>query len=488
MPVPPIRAALILLVLATLALPRAGAALAIDGGVVPHQVMQAGEDGAAALPLRGRADAAGRVEARVLRGDAEAVGWTVLAETDGGAWAGQIPAVPVGGPYTLAARQLDAVGTVLAEAALGPLFVGDLWILAGQSNMQGVGNMLDVEPPNPLVGVLRMNRQWAVAEEPLHVLQESPDPVHFKPADEAERAAAIERAYARTKGAGLGLPFATELVRRTGRPIGLIATAHGGTSMDQWSPERRGEGGASLYGSMLLSLEAAGGKVRGVLWYQGESDATAEASPAYAEKFAALIAAFRADCGDPELPFYLVQLGRFTFTDADAASWNRVQQAQLDMETRFPRTAAVPAVDLALDDLIHIGTPGLKGLGHRMAKIAERDLFGGSTQNGPRLASMARADTPYGATLRVTFTGANGALRAPGRLSGFSLSSGPDGPDAMQVYHQEIADDAPDTVVLWVQTWPENAHLWHGRGTDPYCNIVDEAGMAMPAFGPVPVP
>lgn len=476
------------LLVAVLALPARAAGFAIDGGPAPHQVVQAGPDGDAPLVLRGAAHEAGRVEARVLRGDGEIVGWTVLAETGGGAWEGRIPAVPAGGPYTVAARLLHADGTVAAGDAVSPVFVGDLWILAGQSNMQGVGNKLDVEPPNPLVSVLRMNRQWAVAEEPLHILQESPDPVHFKPQDEADRAAAIGRAHAWEKGAGLGLPFAAELVRRTGRPVGLIATAHGGTSMDQWNPALRDQGGGSLYGSMLLSLAAAGGKARGVLWYQGESDATAEASPLYADKFAALIAAFREDCADPALPFYLVQLGRFTHAEADAASWDRVQQAQLDVEARIPGTAVVPAVDLALDDLIHIGTPGLKILGQRLAKIADRELFGGGTLNGPRLAAMERVDTPHGTTLRLAFSGVNGSLRAPGRLAGFSLSAGPDGPDSMQVYHQEIAPDAPHTVVLWIQKWPEDPHLWHGRGTDPHCNLADDAAMALPAFGPVPVP
>ncbi|MCL4218335.1 MAG: hypothetical protein KJ052_15210, partial [Candidatus Hydrogenedentes bacterium] len=39
-----------------------------------------------------------------------------------------------------------------------------------------------------------------------------------------------------TKGAGLGLPFAKAVAEATGRPIGLVPCAHGGTSMTQWSP------------------------------------------------------------------------------------------------------------------------------------------------------------------------------------------------------------------------------------------------------------
>ena len=43
--------------------------------------------------------------------------------------------------------------------------------------------------------------------------------------------------------------------------------------MEQWNPAKKEQGGNSLYGSMLRQVKLAGGKVRGVLWYQGESDA-----------------------------------------------------------------------------------------------------------------------------------------------------------------------------------------------------------------------
>ena len=118
---------------------------------------------------------------------------------------------------------------------VGPVFVGDLWVLAGQSNMEGVGDLIDVTPPHPMVMNLGMNGKWARAEEPLHWLVDSPDPVHSgNPNDRAGRSAQQHRT--RAKGAGLGLPFAVALVEQTRVPIGLVACAHGGTSMEQWNP------------------------------------------------------------------------------------------------------------------------------------------------------------------------------------------------------------------------------------------------------------
>ena len=187
---------------------------------------------------------------------------------------GKLVGVPTGGPYTI--NVTVKKDNITSQVSVGPVFVGDLWVLAGQSNMEGVGDLIDVTPPHPQVMCLGMDGKWARAEEPLHWLVDSPDPVHSgDPKDRAARSA--QQHKTRTKGAGLGLPFAVALVEQTRVPIGLVACAHGGTSMEQWNPAKKGEGGNSLYGSMLRQIELAGGKVKGVLWYQGESDSSPEA-------------------------------------------------------------------------------------------------------------------------------------------------------------------------------------------------------------------
>ena len=52
-------------------------------------------------------------------------------------------------------------------------------------------------------------------------------------------------------------------------PQGVICCAHGGTSMDQWSPEGRDLGGdESLYGAMYRRFVHNGSRVKGMFWYQ----------------------------------------------------------------------------------------------------------------------------------------------------------------------------------------------------------------------------
>ena len=204
----------------------------------------------------------------------------------------------VGGPY-----EIDGIHDVL---------VGDLWVLAGQSNMEGVGDLVDVETPLPFVHSYQSRERWAVAEEPLHWLGESPQLVHHKLGGREQVPDEPDpRDIGRIKGAGLGLTFAKTRYAQTGIPVGLIPSAHGGTSMQQWDPARKGEGGGSLYGATLSRFQSTGGKVAGILWYQGESDANPNDLPLYKDRMTKLVQSFRADFGQPNLPFYIVQIGCF---------------------------------------------------------------------------------------------------------------------------------------------------------------------------------
>lgn len=463
-------------------------ALTVQSGVIAHQVIQCDKDGKAALNLAGAAGAAGMVQARAVGVQKEVVGWADLGTAANGAWAGTLAGVPAGGPYVIEVRVRDDAGKALESASVEDVLVGDVWVLAGQSNMQGVGNRVNVEDPHPLVHTFSMSYEWRLAQEPLHTLAESPDVVHANFKTPEERENGIKGWRDGGKGAGLGLAFAKEMVKRTGRPVGLVASAHGGTSMAQWNPELRDQGGASLYGSMCKQVEAAGGKVRGVVWYQGESDANPDAEPIYREKMKALVAAMRKDSGVPDLPFYYVQIGRFVVNNDKPGPWNAIQVDELALEKDLAPGGMVAAVDLSLDDGIHAGTPSLKVLGYRLANLAERDLFGGKVSAGPRFDKLEAAGTIYGQQLKVHFTGANARLQAAGRVNGFSISAGPDGADAPCIFNQEISAEDPNTIILWVSQLPDNPMLWYGRGFNPYCNVSDAANMALPVFGPVAVP
>jgi Carbohydrate esterase, sialic acid-specific acetylesterase len=486
---------------------------------VPHQVFQRDANNLAQIPI-------------ILPDSFE--GAKILSATVSGQ--SEVPIVDgklVGlspGSYTIQGQLKK--NNIVSAFVVGPVLVGDLWVLAGQSNMEGYADLIDVTPPNPLVSALGMDGQWVRAEEPLHWLVDSPDPVHSQdPATRAERSAKAHKS--RPKGAGLGLPFAIEMVSATNVPIGLVPCAHGGTSMEQWSPAKKDEAGKSLYGSMLRQVRLAGGKVKGVLWYQGESDANPKASEVYAKTFSDFIAAVRGDLAQPELPFYYVQIGRYV-ADKDPKPWNTVQEIQRKLPDEVANTAVISVIDLELDDAIHVGTVGLKRAGQRLARIALREQFGqvgGSTPTLDRVTKGAKN------TLVVKFKGVNrvtlnpafggmsgmggmggmgggmrggmggmgmmsispmpeqgaggsaqpeqgGGLQPERHIAGFSIRAA-DGKEIPLIF-EAMVGPSRDTVILKLAgPPPAGAALWYGWGLDPYCNLTDTLDMAVPTFGPI---
>lgn len=464
---------------------------AVVGGASDDQVFQRNQAGKAALTITGSARALnGRtVEFRVLdkTGPLTGMDWATAGRIVKDAWEIKFE-LPTGGPYRFEARVLKSDVT----ATVTGLLVGDLWLLAGQSNMEGVGDLIDVEPPNGLVHSFDMADRWVVAEEPLHTLASAADRVHWrrnqnKEPERLQGEALTKYVAGRRKGAGLGLPFASEMVRRSGVPIGLLPCAHGGTSMDQWSPDLRDQGGDSLYGATIRRAKLVGGRVAGILWYQGESDAGPKSAPLFREKFEKLVAAFRSDLGQPDVPFYYVQIGRF-MNNANVNEWNYVQEMQRQAEATIPASGMVTAVDLSLDDIIHVGVKDLKLLGRRLANLACHDRFPGAAQcgwlqRGPRPVSIRYSDN----TIRITFDQVNGKLVSGGRVAGFSVHDG-SGAAVPFFYRAEIDPNNSRAIVL--RTFgklPEGATLRYGAGKDPYCNVRDEAGMALPVFGPLAI-
>lgn len=476
--------------LALLMLPVCGLAQTVAvTSAVDHQVLQRDARDQAVLALKGTAEgAAGKsVEARVVARKG-GTGWKSLGRVDGGAWSGELT-LSTGGPYRVEVRAAGG-----PAAAVNDILVGDLWVLAGQSNMEGVGNLENVQPPNPLVHSFDQTDHWDVAREPLHRLADAVDRVHWRrnpqtrEPEKLQGEALQEFIAKRKKGAGLGLPFAVQMLERTGVPVGLVPCAHGGTSMDQWDPSLKEQGGDSLYGATVRRVKLLGGKVKGILWYQGESDANPKAAPEFLAKFERLVASFRADFGQPDLPFYYVQLGRHV-NNSNVGEWNSVQESQRLAEQRIAKSGMIPAVDTALDDGIHVGTPDLKRLGARLANMACHDLF----PNVPSCAALHSGPRPLSAAvdgegrIRVTYTGVNGGLKADGRLWGFTIHNAA-GEYFPAIYRAALDPADPSAVILhYGGKLPDGATLRYCAGKDSFCNLTDGAGMGAPVFGPLPI-
>jgi sialate O-acetylesterase len=452
----------------------------VTSGATDYQVFQRGPANTATISFEGTASPGARtVEARLVANGMAVAGfdWKQIASVSGSAWKGALQNVPAGGPYRIELR------AGAAEASISNILVGDLWVLAGQSNMEGVGNLEGLPVPSAMVNSFDQTDTWVMASDPLHRLPDAADRVHWRrPSPQAEPVKLEGQALRdfianRRKGAGVGLPFALEMVRRTGVPIGLLPCAHGGTSMDQWSPALKEKGGDSLYGAMLRRVKLAGGNVKGVLWYQGESDAGEKPAPLFKEKFRNFVNEMRRDFGLPSLPVYYVQIGRHV-SPAPYAGWNLVQEAQRQLEDEIPSVAMTTCVDCELDDQIHVGTDDFVRLGKRLANLA-----GGFARRGPRPVSAKLK----GNIVSVEFSGVNGHLAHNGRLNGFVIVDAAGAPQPL-IFRQRISSSNSNVVELLIQgKLPEGAKLHYGLGRDPYVNLRDSLDMPAPVFGPLAI-
>lgn len=447
-------------------------------GPVDYQVYQRNAEGKADIPLELEAkDAEGRdVFVTLRRGLVPVPGFISqnLGKVSGGKLVTAVKGVPTGGPYRLELRA-SRVGAALV--ARSNVLVGDIWLLAGQSNMEGVGDLVDVEKPSDKVNSFNQADQWVNATEPLHELPSAVDRVHWRGKPEALTGEALAQFRAnRKKGAGLGLAFAVEYEKRTGVPVGLLPCANGGTSMDQWSPALKDKGGDSLYGQAIRRAQVVG-PITGILWYQGESDANPRASAVFQEKFENLVAAFRKDLNQPSLPFHYVQIGRHV-NSVNMPYWNLVQEGQRLAEGRLGNAVMFAAIDADLDDGIHVSTTDLKRLGRNMAAVAA-----GKLKKGPHLAGLSLE----GQTVRVRYTEVNGKLTSEGRIGGFAALT-PQGDEFPLFYKMQVDPADGNSVLLHFQgQFPAGTQVSYGHGKNPYANLRDGAGLAAPVFGPLAV-
>ena len=500
-------------------------AFVVESGLVSDQVLQRDASDRAQVTVRGKATHSGAsaVELRVVRRHivVEPFEWARAANVKDGKWQAEIKNIPLGGPYELQFRLLDESNAVLATTEIHGILVGDLWVLSGQSNMVGNGRLVDLEPPHELVHNFNMRDEWEVAEEPLHSLAESINEANWRNAGhlrplwarpdqpttgplEGEDRKRFRRN--RQHGTGLALTFAKRIVTETGIPIGLIPCAHGGTSIGPagWDPARKDQGRKSLYGAQFARVQAVGGKVKGVLWHQGEADAFGANAEAYGERFRNLVAKMRTDYNQPDLPFYYVQIG--CYVTEDPGLWNKIQETQRLAEASIPHVGMVVSIDQPLDDIIHVSGAGLKTLGERLAKRVLHDVYPQAEKyrdlkTGPRpvrafvQVEQGKLDPWSGErrTLTLEFSGVNGRLQAEGRISGFSLRSADGSQEVPAIFRAIVDRSNPHRVLLELgrgipnKPLPPGTKLWYGWGTNPYCNLTDEAGFAVPVFGPLEI-
>ncbi|MGI6263854.1 MAG: sialate O-acetylesterase [Acutalibacteraceae bacterium] len=413
-------------------------------------------------------------------GDVAVEGFHARIEEDGvedGHRVFWLTGIPIGGPYTVTLT--DDQGAVTVDN----LYVGDVWLLGGQSNMEGVGYYRDIAAGVRVFPFWRQfsfdNAHWEPAEPRMHRGWLNPHPFmtrHF-----AGHGGVQER------GVGPGYYFARAMYRRTGVPQGVIPCALGGSNMGDWDPEAPDK----LYAMTIERFRLSGSHVAGIFWYQGCSDANPDAAARFTERMIALVDAFRRDCGDPALPFVQVQIGRFTNTPlTEDAVWSAIREHQRRLSEKIDRLDTVAVTDADYADGIHLQAGYHERLGENAAESMYRLCFdprGLRSLPAPALASIRAIDDPdtFGETLAVTFDHVHGDLRSPGVPAGFALSRVPDQIDTMSIFRIELMGGRALIYHEVPRDQLGEMYLSYYFGNGRYANITDAAGRPLPAFGPL---
>ncbi|MGT9866087.1 sialate O-acetylesterase [Stenotrophomonas maltophilia group sp. P373] len=189
-----------------------------------------------------------------------------------------------------------------------------------------------------------------------------------------------------------------------------------GQQAPPFAPWQAATGLSTLYNGMIAPLGGFG--LRGMLWYQGESN-TGDGA-AYAARLRALRDDWRRQFG-ARTPLLLVQLasyGQPPVAPADSG-WAQVREAQRRVAAEDARSGLAIAIDIG--DAYDIHPPNKQELGRRLARVARHVVYGEQdlAPSGPRAVTAVR--TPAG--VAIAFEDVEGALTATGALRpiGFEL-------------------------------------------------------------------
>ncbi|WP_223712484.1 GDSL-type esterase/lipase family protein [Niabella beijingensis] len=359
---------------------------------------------------------------------------------------------------TFPARTASAVPeTILIKSEhnsilLKNVLIGDVWLCSGQSNMYfsvkeslGGDSLVRVADSTRPLRLLKLkpfaetdNRSWTAAE-----LSKANQLDFFSGSwqqDRSKEAAAFS---------AIGYVFAQKIQQEMNIPIGIIEIAVGGSPLISWVSRNTLQGNPLFEPAFdnwrrsdyimqwcrdradinlrntqnklqrhpyepAYNFEAAIEKlapfpVKGILWYQGESDA--DNAALYEKLFPVFVADWRA-AWNQNLPFYYVQL-----SSINRPSWNYFRDVQRKLLSTVPNTGMAVSSDLGDPSDVHYKNKIPVGL--RMAKLAlTRTYHRAGLPAGPLFQSMKRVHNQ----VEIRFQYADGLQTSDNReITGFCI-------------------------------------------------------------------
>jgi len=459
-----------------------------------------------------------------LAGRGEEVSVSFRGETrsiragDLGRWSIYLKPGAAGGPFDLIVKGMPATGggdEAAQTITLNDVLVGDVWVASGQSNMEFElykAATADEDLPhagNPRIRLLTVKKRA----------------IEFPQDDvETDGWAASTPETARDFSA-VAWYFAREIEQREHVPVGVIDSTWGGTVADTWTrmaalgedaalaplfvswgkmtegeenglirekdfqrqreeakahgkpepqfpwhPELLSWSPGALYNGMIAPLTPF--PIRGVIWYQGESNSAPERAPLYGRVFRTMIEDWRRQWGVGDFPFLYVQIANFGRSPGE--NWAVLREQQL-RTLSLRNTAMAVTIDIGNPDNVH-PTDKLD-VGLRLARAARALTYGEAIEySGPAY----RQATPEGSSIRVWFDHAKGLTAKGGELTSFEVA----GADGKFVAATATIDG--ETVVATSSSVAEPVFVRYGWANSPICNLFNGEGLPASPFTSVP--
>jgi sialate O-acetylesterase len=225
-----------------------------------------------------------------------------------------------------------------------------------------------------------------------------------------------------------------------------------------------------LYNGMLCALIPFA--MRGVIWYQGESNASRPEQ--YRTLFKTLISDIRKNWALPDLAFHFVQLANYMARAQvpTHTNWALLREAQA-MALDLPNTGMAVTIDIGEANDIHPRNKQDVGLRLAHAALATTYRVPGVAASGP-LFKSAKAEA---GKLRVSFSHTHKGLAVRGEKPvGFAVA----GPDKEFVWAEAKVDG--NDVLVWSEKVPSPAFVRYGWGDNVACNLYNLDGLPASPF------
>ncbi|SHG97211.1 sialate O-acetylesterase [Flavobacterium fluvii] len=388
-------------------------------------------------------------------------------------------------------REMTIKGTNII--VLKNILVGEVWLCSGQSNMEYAmrkyskfqtavkGN----RPPeddlntanNPNIRIFLDRRKY---------MEPSPEHLGWD--------AAMGRPL--VDFSAVGYYFAKDLYAKLHVPIGMISAAVPGSRIEPWIQASKMDvapvmkngktldklsaddgGSGKFYDTMIQPLIPFA--LKGMLWYQGESNCFLNENIRYAYKLKTLIESWRTDWNDKKMPFYFVQIAPYNYSaskDRPLSNENLPEfwEAQrLALHLKNTNTIAITDLVDSIADL----HPGYKWeVGRRLSLVAANKAYGQKNVvcSGPTYQKMKVVNN----TIEVSFsnTGSGLASRNGKPLSWFSIA-GADGK-----FVSAKAEIIDNKVIVSAPEVPHPVSVRFGWNEAAQSNFINKEGLPAVPF------